>query len=162
MGRTLKGVAGVRRRDLRDATGAPASGIPALLSRIAYGDERTACAAVDELADGVCALGFVVAEATAPAVPFLLELAASPGVVCRPALRDLLENVCRAAQWHSAAAGSASDHRRRLGWETAARSAVHAGRPVVEAVASSVRPKEAEPARRLLPAMDGTPPFREA
>ncbi|MFJ1791871.1 hypothetical protein [Kitasatospora griseola] len=56
MGRLLKGMAGVRRGDLRDATGAPAGGIPAPLSRIAYGDERAAYAAVDELADAVRAL----------------------------------------------------------------------------------------------------------
>lgn len=65
MGSVLKGVSGVRRGELSDAQQRPAVGIPSLLSRIAYGGEDTARLAIDELGDLVCALGFVVGEATA-------------------------------------------------------------------------------------------------
>ncbi|MFE3073896.1 hypothetical protein [Streptomyces sp. NPDC059247] len=79
-------------------------------------------------------------------------------------LFELLENICRAAQWHAATAATeererGAGHRRRTGWETAARAAVHAGRSGIEGIASSVRLEEAMPARRLLRVMDGTPPF---
>ncbi|MFJ5094222.1 hypothetical protein [Streptomyces sp. NPDC088557] len=47
----------------------------------------------------------------------------------------------------------------RPGRAGVARAAVHAGRPVVEGTASSLRPEEAVPARRPLRVMDGTPPF---
>ncbi|WP_053647602.1 MULTISPECIES: hypothetical protein [unclassified Streptomyces] len=166
MGSLLRGVSGVRWGELRYATGAAAGGVPPLLSRIAYGDESTARIAVDDLGDAICALGFVVGEATAPTVPFLLELAGSPHVACKAELLDLLGNICRADQWHSAAAATRgredhADYRRQTGWETAARAAVHAGRPAVEGLASSVRPEEAAPARKLLLTMDSTPPFPE-
>ncbi|OKJ13562.1 hypothetical protein [Kitasatospora sp. CB01950] len=160
MGRLLSGVAAVRWGELRDATGDPAGRVPALLSRIAFGDEQAARRAVDELADAVCALGFVVGGATAPAVPLLLELAVSPTGLCQPELWALLESICRTEQWHSAAGPEHGPAlRRQLGWEAAARAAVHAGRPVVERVAASVRPEDAVPARRLLRAMDESPPF---
>ncbi|MFF2777151.1 hypothetical protein ACFVU3_19865 [Streptomyces sp. NPDC058052] len=165
MGSPLRSVSAVRWGELRDATGAAAGGVPPLLSRIAYGDEETARAAVDDLGDALCALGFVVGEATAPAVPFLLELVGSPHVACKAELLGLLERICRTEQWHSAAVAAArgSGHdarfRRRTGWEASARAAVHAGRSVIEGVACSVRPEEATPARTLLRAMDDTPPF---
>ncbi|MFK8844367.1 hypothetical protein [Streptomyces sp. Ac-502] len=50
-------------------------------------------------------------------------------------------------------------YREQPGWEAAARAAVRAGRPLVAGLALSVRPEEAEPARRLLRAMDEVPPF---
>ncbi|NEB99835.1 hypothetical protein [Streptomyces anulatus] len=166
MGSLLRSVSGVRWGELRDATGAAAGGIPSLLSRIAYGDEDTARIAVDELGDAICALGFVVGEATAPTVPFLLELAGSPHVARRAELLDLLGDIFRADQWHSAAAATRgrrhdASYRRQTGWETAARTAVYAGRSIVEGVASSVRPEEATPARKLLEVMDDTQPFPE-
>ncbi|MFC8585209.1 hypothetical protein ACFUGD_11755 [Streptomyces sp. NPDC057217] len=166
MGSLLRGVSRVRWGELRDATGAAADGVPPLLSRIAYGDESAARVAVDDLGDALCALGFVVGEATAPAVPFLLELAGSLHVSCKAELLDLLGSICRADQWHSAAAATRgrkndADYRRQAGWETAARAAVHAGRPTVEGLASSVRPEEVTPARKLLRVLDGTPPFPE-
>ncbi|MFF8618865.1 hypothetical protein [Streptomyces sp. NPDC015350] len=166
MGSLLRGVSGVRWGELRDATGAGADGIPPLLSRIAYGDEDTARIAIDDLGDAVCALGFVVGEATAPTVPFLLELAGSPHVACKAGLLDLLGSICRTDQWHSAAAATRGrkhdvGYQRQTGWEAASRAAVHAGRSVIEGVASSVRPEEATPARKLLQVMDGTPPFPE-
>ncbi|MER5736739.1 hypothetical protein ABT117_13810 [Streptomyces sp. NPDC002262] len=152
MGKPLRSVSGVRWGELRDATGAAADGIPPLLSRIAYGDGETARIAVEDLGDAVCALGFVVGEATAPTVPFLLELVGARHVACKAELLELLGNICRTDQWHSAAAatrGRENDarHRRQTGWEAASRAAVHAGRPVIAGVASSVRPEEAAPAR---------------
>ncbi|WP_318212255.1 hypothetical protein [Streptomyces sp. SJL17-1] len=166
MGSLLKGVSGVRWGELRDATGAAAGGVPPLLSRIAYGDEDTARIAIDDLGDAICALGFVVGEATAPTVPFLLELLGSPHVACKAELLDLLGSICRADQWHSAAAAAQdrkhdASYQQQPGWEAAARTAVYAGRSVIEGVASSVRPEEATPARKLLQEMDCIPPFPE-
>jgi hypothetical protein len=164
VGSLLRSVSGVRWGELCDATGAAAGGIPPLLSRIAYGDEDTARIAIDELGDAVCALGFVVGEATAHTVPFLLELAGSPHVACKAEVLDLLGRICRTAQWHSAAAATQdrkhdASYRQQTGWEAASRTAVYAGRSVIEGVASSVRPEEAAPARKLLQVMDETPPF---
>ncbi|WP_149827962.1 hypothetical protein [Streptomyces tailanensis] len=147
---------------LRDAQGESPERIPPLLTRIAYGDEATARLAVDELGGSLCALGFVVGEATAPAVPFLLELAGAPHLPCKAELLGLLESICRARQWQTAAAAAAragggglgADYRRQPGWERAARAAVYTGRPIVESLASSVRPEEAGPARSLLRSMD--------
>ncbi|MFJ7779485.1 hypothetical protein [Streptomyces yangpuensis] len=166
MGSLLRSVAGVRWGELRDATGAAAGGIPPLLSRIAYGDEDTARIAVDDLGDAICALGFVVGEATALTVPFLLELVGSPHVACKGELLDLLGSICRTDQWHSAAAATQdrkhdASYQRQPGWEAASRSAVYAGRSVVEGAAASVRPEEAAPARKLLQLMDDTPRFPE-
>ncbi|MFB7128404.1 hypothetical protein [Kitasatospora sp. NPDC056273] len=166
MGRLLRTVSGVRWGELRDVTGAPAGRIPPLLSRIAYGDEGSARRAVGELADVVCALGFVVGEVTAPTVPFLLELVGAPHVVCKAELLDLLGSICQADQWHSAAAAAGDRHgasrRPQVDLEAAARRAVHAGWSVIVGVASSVRPEEAGAARRLLRVMDDAPPFPEA
>lgn len=166
MGSLLRSVSGVRWGELRDATGAAAGSIPPLLSRIAYGDEDTARTAVDDLGDAICALGFVVGEATAPTVPFLLELVGSPHVACKAELLDLLGSICRTGQWHSAAAATQdrkhdASYQQQPGWEAASRTAVYAGRPVIEGVAASVRPEEATPARKLLQVMDNTPPFPE-
>ncbi|MFG2840153.1 hypothetical protein ACGFYE_34735 [Streptomyces zaomyceticus] len=165
MGSLLRNVSGIRWQELRDATGAEAVGIPPLLSRIAYGDEDTARLAIYDLGDAICSLGFVVGEATAPTVPFLLELVGAPHVACKAELLDLLESICRTDQWHSAAGATlnreygASSLQQQTGWEAAARTAVYAGRPVIEGVASSVRPEDAMPARRLLRGLDDTPPF---
>ncbi|MEE1671402.1 hypothetical protein ACWDR2_40580 [Streptomyces sp. NPDC003631] len=166
MGSLLRSVSGVRWADLRDATGAPAGGIPPLLSRIAYGDEDTARTAIQELGDAVCALGFVVGEATAPAVPFLVELAGAPQVACKAELLDLLGSIYQTDQWHSAAVAARSvesdtSYRQQPGWEAAARTAVYAGLSVIECVATSVRPEEATAAKRLLQILDHIPPFPE-
>jgi hypothetical protein len=162
----LRSVFGVRWGDLRDVTGAGAGGIPSLLSRIAYGNEDAARIAIDELGDAICALGFVVGEATAPTVPFLLELAKSPQAACKAELLDLLGSIHRTDQWHSAAASTQdrkhdASYQQQAGWEAAARAAVSAGRSVIEGLASSVRPEEAMPARKLSQVMDDTPPFPE-
>ncbi|MEV6295007.1 hypothetical protein AB0M41_32285 [Streptomyces sp. NPDC051896] len=163
MGSLLKGVSGVRWGELRDARQLPAGDIPPLLSRIAYGGEDTARLAVEELGDNVCALGLVVGEATGSTVPFLLELAGAPYVPCKAELLDLLESIYRTDNWHSSAAAAGgpkrTSFREQPAWELAAREAVHAGRLVIEGLASSVRPEEAEPARKLLLARDDAPPF---
>lgn len=163
MGSLLKGISGIRWGELRDARQLPAGDIPPLLSRIAYGGEDTARLAIDELGDCICALGFVVGEATASTVPFLLELAGAPYVPCKAELLELLESIYRTASWHSSAAAAGgpkrTSFREQPAWEVAARGAVRAGRPVVEGLASSMRPEEAEPARKLLQTMDEAPPF---
>lgn len=74
---------------------------------------------------------------TAPTVPFLLELAGSPYVACKAELLDLLGSICRADQWHSAAAAvqdrkHGASYQQPPGWEAAARTAVYAGRSVIE------------------------------
>ncbi|MCC0094742.1 hypothetical protein K7B10_08075 [Streptomyces flavotricini] len=166
MGSLLRSISGIRWGELHDATGAAAGGIPPLLSRIAYGDEDTARIAIDDLGDAVCALGFVVGEATVPTVPFLLELAGTPQVACKAELLYLLGSIYRTDQWHSAAASTqdrkhGASYQQQTGWEAAARAAVYAGLSVIEGVASSVRPEEAMPARKLLQVMDDTPRFPE-
>ncbi|MFG2303288.1 hypothetical protein [Actinacidiphila glaucinigra] len=134
------------------------------MARIAYADEETARFAIDDLGDLVCELGFVVGEATAPTVPFLLELAGAPHTSCKAELLALLQRICRTDQWHSAAAAARKDgyeanYREQPRWEAAARAAVHAGRPVIERLAASARPEEAAPARELLRLMDEVAPF---
>ncbi|RGD61445.1 hypothetical protein DR950_30085 [Kitasatospora xanthocidica] len=62
-----------------------------MLSRIAYGDEGAARRSVGELADAVCALGFVAGEAMAPMVPFLLGLVGVPHVVGNGELSEAVE-----------------------------------------------------------------------
>ncbi|MEU9228932.1 hypothetical protein AB0D40_31745 [Streptomyces massasporeus] len=106
---------------------APAGSVPSLLSRIAYADGTTVRLAVDELGDTVCALGFVVGEATAPTVPFLLELVGAPHVPCKEELMDLLASIYQAEQWHSAAAAArdqknCTSYQEQPGWEAAARA----------------------------------------
>ncbi|MFF8873345.1 hypothetical protein [Streptomyces massasporeus] len=166
MGSLLKGVSGIRWGELRGAGEAPAGSIPSLLSRIAYADGTTARLAIDQLGEAVCALGFVVGEATAPTVPFLLELVGAPHVPCKAELMDLLASIYRTRQWHSAAAAARdqqnyTSYQEQPGWEAAARAAVYAGRPVLEKLASSLRPEEADPARELLRVMDEASPFPE-
>ncbi|MFF9178408.1 hypothetical protein [Streptomyces sp. NPDC014793] len=166
MGSLLKGISGIPWGKLRDARLRPAGDIPPLLSRIAYGGEDTARLAVDELGDIICALGFVVGEATASTVPFLLELAGAPYVPCKAELLGLLESICRTDNWHSSAAAAGGPNRTSFreqpAWEAAAREAVHSGRPAIEGLASSMRPEESEPARKLLLTMDEAPPFHAA
>lgn len=87
-------------------------------------------------------------------------------MACKAELLDLLGSICRTDQWHSAAAATQdrkhdASYRQQPGWEAAARTAVYAGQSVIEGVASSVRPEEATPARKLLQVMDDTLPFPE-
>lgn len=87
-------------------------------------------------------------------------------MTCKAELLDLLGSICQADQWHSATATAESSkrdtgYRQQPGWEAATRTAVYAGRSVIEGVASSIRPEEAAAARRLLQVMDHIPPFPE-
>jgi hypothetical protein len=136
-----------------------------LLSRIAWGGEEVARLAIDDLGDCICALGFVVGEATAPTVPFLLELAEAPHVPCKPELLELLEKIYRTRTWHSSAVAAGGPKRKNFqeqpGWEVAVRDAVIAGRRVIEGLAGSVQPEVADAARRLLRAMDEDPGLPE-
>ncbi|MGV9457352.1 hypothetical protein [Streptomyces sp. NPDC003635] len=74
-------------------------------------------------------------------------------------------SICRTEQWHSSAAAAGGPRRTAFleqpGWESAARSAVRAGRPVVVALAESVRAEDARAARELVRVLDGLRPFPE-
>ncbi|MFB9514037.1 hypothetical protein [Streptomyces purpureus] len=121
--------------------------------------------AIDELSECVCALGFVLGDATAPTVPFLIELAGAPGVPCKAELLDLLESIYRTDQWHVAAAAAGGPRRKgykdQPGWEVASRAAVLAGRPVIEGLSDAVQPDVAEAAQALLRAFDEDLKFPE-
>jgi hypothetical protein len=136
-----------------------------LLSRIAWGGEDVARLAIDDLGDCICALGFVVGEATAPTVPFLLELAEAPHVPCKPELLELLEKIYRTKTWHTSAVAAGGPKRKNFqeqpGWEVAARAGVLAGRPIIEKLADSVQSEVAEAARRLLRSIDEDPGLPE-
>ncbi|WP_367326054.1 hypothetical protein [Streptomyces sp. HUAS ZL42] len=113
--------------EIKDSTGSAAA-IPILLSSVAWGDEQTARAALDDLRRRVCQYGFVVEQATAATVPFLWELAQLPQVTCRPQIIELLKCIADARQWESTAAvyPKLLNHRENhVVWERAARRAVH-------------------------------------
>ncbi|MET4926567.1 hypothetical protein P3L51_30145 [Streptomyces sp. PSRA5] len=135
---------------MRDARGS-ARGIPGLLGRVARAaDAETARAALEEIGERVCELRFVVCEATAYTVPFLLDLAGSPDprhLPCKADVLELLLAIVSARQWPAHLT-------ERIGWEAASHEAVRAGRAVIEGLATSVRPDVAAAASRLLPAMD--------
>lgn len=156
MGSLLRGLPRVPWGQLQGAQ-APAGDIPALLSKLAWADEQAGRLAADELGDRVCAMGFVVAEATAPTVPFLLELAGAPSVRCKAEVLDLLTSIFTARQWSEAAAAAgpgSSSYREQPGWEVASRKAVLAGRSLVEELADAVQPEVAAAAGRLLRAFE--------
>lgn len=114
-------------RDIQDSTGCAAA-IPLLLSSVAWGDPRTARAALADLRTRICQYGFVVEQATAATVPFLWELAQLPQVTCRAEIIQLLKNIADARQWESTAAvyPKLLNHRENpVVWERKARQAVH-------------------------------------
>ncbi|MET8975948.1 hypothetical protein ABZX85_10030 [Streptomyces sp. NPDC004539] len=103
MGRILKGVARVPWGSLMDA-------------------------ALDELGDRICSLGFVVSEATPHVVPFLVELAGDGSVRCRADVLELIRKIYSARAWESA--GSSSSPKsldERVAWEAARRLVVVLG-----------------------------------
>ncbi|MEU6852702.1 hypothetical protein ABZ901_22595 [Actinacidiphila alni] len=157
MGSVLRGLSRVPWGSLQDAQG-PAGEIPALLSKVAWADGEAATAAVEELGERLCSLGFVVAEATAPAVPFLVELAGAPQVSSARELVELLHRIAVARQWSETAAaggpGHAATYARQVGWEADVRAAVGAGRPVYEQLAAGGDPAVARAARQLLEVLD--------
>lgn len=160
MGTLLKGLARVPWGDLSDTQGS-ARDIPGLLSRAAWGDDETARRAVEEIGERICALGFVVSEATPYTVPFLLELV--DGIDTREPQRqvdvlDLLLSIVTARQWSAVAEASdpryGSDYAQQVGWEQASHEAVLTGRRLIEELAVSVHPPIVEAAASLLRAFE--------
>ncbi|MGW5352450.1 hypothetical protein ACWERV_18315 [Streptomyces sp. NPDC004031] len=90
MGTILKGVHRVRWHELTHAYGT-AEQVPGRLSRVAWGDPRAAEAALSDL--GLWLAELSVFDATAAAVPFLWDLAATGTVTCRPDVLRLLRAV---------------------------------------------------------------------
>ncbi|XXZ47656.1 hypothetical protein AAGT00_01585 [Streptomyces cavourensis] len=131
-------MAAVRWGDLSHANGS-AGDIPALLSRVAWGDEANARAALDDLSDKVCALGFVVSEATPVVVPFLVELAGNPEVRCQVEVLELIASICETTQWEEAAAAAdpryRSEFSEKVAWEASAKAVVLAHRGAFEVLA---------------------------
>ncbi|MFI8890474.1 hypothetical protein [Streptomyces paradoxus] len=130
--------------------------IPALLAKAAWADRETGSLALDDLADLVCELGFVISEATAPTVPFLLELAGAPHVACKADALTLLLAIHSSRVWSQSAAAAlpryAGNYADKVQWETDAREAVLAGRQVVEGLIGSVDPDVAAAAGKLIDA----------
>ncbi|MFC8419987.1 hypothetical protein ACFUN7_03715 [Streptomyces sp. NPDC057236] len=157
MGRVLKRVARVPWAKLSDSQGS-AQGIPALLSTLAWGDQESASAALDELSDRVCALGFVVSEATAHVVPFLVELADDSAGRHRADILALLAGIHAARQWESTAAAAtgkdAEKYQEKVAWEAAGRSAVAAGLEVFRRLLDDPDPDVARAARDLVSVLE--------
>ncbi|MET7680565.1 hypothetical protein [Streptomyces sp. NPDC005423] len=126
-------VTAVRWHELRDSTGSAAA-IPFLFAAIASGDAAAAESGLDRLGHRICQYDFVVGEATAPAVPFLWDLAEQPRVTCRTRVLRLLRHIADARQWEiTAAAYPRLLHRpeKYVTWESAAREAVRAQRDAI-------------------------------
>lgn len=155
MGSVLRGLQRVPWGDLQVVRGSPKD-IPTLLAKAAWGDREAGELALDHLADLVCELGFVIAEATAPTVPFLLELAGAPHVPCKAEVLNLLRNIYVSHVWSQALAAAGprytGNYVRKAQWETDAHRAVLAGRQVVQGLTESVDPEVAEAATKLLDA----------
>ncbi|MGW2108012.1 hypothetical protein [Streptomyces sp. NPDC001948] len=158
MGRPLKRLSAVRWGELSDATGSAVE-LPALLSKLAWADEGDARDAIDELADRVCVLGFVLAEATASVIPFLIELAAIPEGNCRIEILELISAVNSTRQWADAAAAAAPQHRssyeEKVSWEENSRAAVAASRGIIEELTQDPDVSVAAIARQLLDNLAG-------
>lgn len=156
MGSILRGLQRVAWADLQVPRGS-AKDIPTLLAKAAYADRETGELALDQLADSVCELGFVIAEATAPTVPFLLELAGAPHVECKAEALKILRNIYVSHVWSGTAEALDPKHTRRyarqIQWETDAHRAVLAGRQLVQGLTESVDPDVAQAATRLLDAL---------
>ncbi|MEU0900028.1 hypothetical protein [Streptomyces massasporeus] len=161
MGTILKGLGRVQWGDLEVPRGS-ARDIPTLLSKAAWSDRETGSLALDNLADLVCELGFVISEATAPTVPFLLELAGAPHVACKAEVLQLLLNIYSSREWSHSAADAlpkyADKYTHKVQWEVTAHQAVLAGRQVVEGLTGSIDPDVAEVASKLLDALDTEDP----
>jgi hypothetical protein len=152
MGSILRGLQRVSWGDLHVPRGS-AKDIPTLLAKAAWGDRETGVLALDHLADLVCELGFLIAEATAATVPFLLELAGAPQVECKAEVLRLLRNIYVSQVWSDGAAAAApryvGNFVRQAQWEADAHRAVLAGRQVVQQLANCVDPDVAEAAAKL-------------
>lgn len=82
-------------RDLQDAYG-PAEGIPEALLDLESKDAEGRAAAIDTLYSGICHQSCTIYEATAPAVPFLIELAGRPKARGADAILILLGHIVSA------------------------------------------------------------------
>ncbi|MDX2678013.1 hypothetical protein [Streptomyces soliscabiei] len=129
----LKDLGHVPWPEIKDSTGSAAD-IPILLTAVARGDADSAGSALGQLRRRICQFGFVVDEATAATVPFLWELVRLPQVTCRAEILRLLKSIADTRQWETTAAAypkllhHPDDY---VGWERAARDAVHAQRDVL-------------------------------
>ncbi|MFJ9695781.1 hypothetical protein [Kitasatospora sp. NPDC101183] len=158
MGSLLKRLSSVRWGELSDSTGS-AVAVPALLSKAAWSGGRDARNAIDQLADRVCELGFVLTEATASVVPFLVELAAAPEVSCRSEALELVAAINSARQWSDAAAAAAPQYRSsydvKVSWEEDSRAAIAASKGAIESLSRDADENIAHIACRLLNSLDG-------
>ncbi|MDF3302898.1 hypothetical protein [Streptomyces tropicalis] len=143
--------------DIQDSTG-PAVTIPLLLTRVAWGEERAARSALDDLKKRICQYGFVVEQATAATVPFLWELARMPRVSCRPQVVQLLKSIAGAQQWESVAAvyPKLLNHPENpVVWERRARQAVRARRGALPVLLADEDGDLARAASELADALEG-------
>ncbi|MFD7246844.1 hypothetical protein [Streptomyces massasporeus] len=133
-----------------------------MLAKAAWSDRETGSLALDYLTELVCELGFVISEATAPTVPFLLELAGAPHVACKTEMLQLMLNIYSSREWSRSAADAlpayADNYAHKVQWEVTAHQAVLAGRQVVEGLTNSIDPDVAEAASKLLDALDAEDP----
>lgn len=139
----LEGLDEIRWDELAHAYG-DAADVPELLRQLAASDPATATAAVGALFGNICHQGTVY-QATAPAVPFLLELVADPAVHRRDGLLHLLAEIATGSpvygdgqsddpwtrpSWRPT--GDTQEGREQAGaWVRAAQQAVTVGVPVV-------------------------------
>ncbi|MFC8451609.1 hypothetical protein [Kitasatospora sp. NPDC057223] len=142
MGTILKGVHRVRWHELQHAYGS-ATGVPGLLSRIAWGDARTSEAALSDLALWVGELA--VFDATVATVPFLWDLAVTETVKPRAGVIELLRTILERGNPPQPRVQLAA-HQAVLGRRATAGQLAHASDPAVRAAA-----------RDLLAAIDGHP-----
>src|SRR5690606_23460148 len=153
MGTILKGLRRIPWGDFQVPRGS-AKDIPTLLAKVAYGDRETGEEALVYLTCLVCELDFVISEATAPTVPFLLDLAATPQVVCRAEVLELLLIIYSSHIWSRSAADAGPKYRhnyaRKVQWEKDAHQAVLAGRPVIKKLVGNPDPKVSKTAAKLL------------
>ncbi|MFG2428868.1 hypothetical protein [Streptomyces sp. NPDC048590] len=140
MGTILVGMRHVRWHELCHAQGS-ASQVPGMLSRIAWGDSETAEDALSDLGQWIGALA--VFDATAATVPFLWELAAVETVKDRVGVLELLGTIL------------AGGHAHHPEWTRDAHTAVIAGRPTAERLASGGDPAVSTAAEKLLGALGG-------
>ncbi|MFE0524971.1 hypothetical protein [Streptomyces sp. NPDC058954] len=97
-------------------------------------------------------------EATAPSVPFLVELADAPHVLCKADVLELLRKIFIGRQWSAASqafsSGTGIHLAPQVGWEAAAQEAVRAGQHVFEGLTASVDPDVAQAAAKLLESIE--------
>jgi hypothetical protein len=143
----LEGLDRINWSDLTHAYGS-AEDVPDLLRDLASTDEETAGEALEALGTSIYHQGTVY-EATAHAVPFLIELVRESSVRQRDWLLDLLRLIARGnsyleqhkdfeperSRWNTPELQE--QRARELGWVAAARDAVAAGIPVYRSLLDS-------------------------